>query len=343
MNLDAIAQAAGVSRMTVSRVMRNHPDVSRKTRERVLGIASAMNYRPNPMVSVLMSQVAAAKKSQFHPTLVYGWEHEVIRTRAALEKSKGGYFKWVKRRAEQLGFHVEALRINEEGMSQKRYSDILKARNTPGLIIAPAEDPEVSYDFDWDAMSSVTFGYSLRRPALNRVCLDYQAGIYKALKRLTGLGYRKFGLMLGKTTDDRIQHLWSSGFLTFHWEADLNCKSNIYIAETDSQDAFVQWFESHPFEVVLSYAETSHIEWARSVEARLNRKRACQFVHLDGDFMEESALFLGSLESCRRQMGEAAVELLVAQIKQNEHGVPDRQRSVVIQPELILNGESCQS
>ena len=45
--LEEIARQAGVSRSTVSRVINNHPNVARDTRERVLSVAEFLNYQPN--------------------------------------------------------------------------------------------------------------------------------------------------------------------------------------------------------------------------------------------------------------------------------------------------------
>ena len=42
-----IAEQAGVSRSTVSRVMNNHPSVDPDTRSRVLSVAEQLNYQPN--------------------------------------------------------------------------------------------------------------------------------------------------------------------------------------------------------------------------------------------------------------------------------------------------------
>ena len=44
-----VAQAAGVSIATVSRVLNNPKTVGRETRERVLGVMERLNYRPNPL------------------------------------------------------------------------------------------------------------------------------------------------------------------------------------------------------------------------------------------------------------------------------------------------------
>jgi hypothetical protein len=58
---------------------------------------------------------------------------------------------------------------------------------------------------------------------------------------------------------------------------------------------------------------------------------------LDQDFIQNPKNLMGCVESCRQQMAVAAVDLLVAQIKQNEFGVPQTQKSVVIEPNLVLS------
>jgi LacI family transcriptional regulator len=56
MNLDDIAQLAGVSRATVSRVINDHPDVSKTTREKVRGIIEQHNFQPNLAARMLVTQ-----------------------------------------------------------------------------------------------------------------------------------------------------------------------------------------------------------------------------------------------------------------------------------------------
>ena len=49
--MEDVAQAAGVSRMTVSRAMRADGTVSETTRARILKIVNKMNYVPDQMGS----------------------------------------------------------------------------------------------------------------------------------------------------------------------------------------------------------------------------------------------------------------------------------------------------
>lgn len=56
MNIKDIAQKAGVSRSTVSRVLNNHRYVSEETRAKVLAVIEAENYNPNPSARALVTQ-----------------------------------------------------------------------------------------------------------------------------------------------------------------------------------------------------------------------------------------------------------------------------------------------
>lgn len=56
MNLEDIAQKAGVSRSTVSRVINGENYVSEKTRQRVLAVIDEVGYTPNPAARMLVTQ-----------------------------------------------------------------------------------------------------------------------------------------------------------------------------------------------------------------------------------------------------------------------------------------------
>ncbi|WP_127114369.1 LacI family DNA-binding transcriptional regulator [Shimia sediminis] len=54
--LKDVAQLAGVSEMTASRALRDAPDVSKETRDKVKGIAAKIGYVPNRIAGALASQ-----------------------------------------------------------------------------------------------------------------------------------------------------------------------------------------------------------------------------------------------------------------------------------------------
>lgn len=55
MNLKSLAKNLGISETTVSRALNGYPEVSERTRQRVLAAAQQAGYRPNPMARSLAS------------------------------------------------------------------------------------------------------------------------------------------------------------------------------------------------------------------------------------------------------------------------------------------------
>ncbi len=55
-NIRQVALLAGVSHMTVSRVLNEHPSIASATRERVLEVMRELNYRPNSAARALATR-----------------------------------------------------------------------------------------------------------------------------------------------------------------------------------------------------------------------------------------------------------------------------------------------
>ena len=71
--LEDVAERAGVSHQTVSRVINNHPNVSKATRERVEAAIAELGYRRNTAARSLVTRrsqtigVLASELSQYGP------------------------------------------------------------------------------------------------------------------------------------------------------------------------------------------------------------------------------------------------------------------------------------
>jgi LacI family transcriptional regulator, galactose operon repressor len=84
--ITTVAKAAEVSVATVSRVVRNHPDVKDTTRERVMQAIEELGFRPSPLARALVSGHSATlglivrdMASPFYPELAKVVEHEAGR------------------------------------------------------------------------------------------------------------------------------------------------------------------------------------------------------------------------------------------------------------------------
>ena len=120
--LEDIARALNVSKMTVSRAINDHPEISRATRERVLATARKMNYRPNQFARALTT-------SHSHllgivvPDLMHSYFSEICRG--------------VESKARGSGYQNLICSTDEEPRKEMDEIEALLSR-TDGLIVASA-------------------------------------------------------------------------------------------------------------------------------------------------------------------------------------------------------------
>lgn len=116
-----IAQALGVSVVTVSKVMRDHSDIGAETRKRVLSKAKELNYRPNLTARSLVTG-QSCQVGVIVPTLLHPFFAEVLEALSSTMK-QDGY-------AVIISSSMEDPAIEEAAIEQ------LLAHRLDGLIIA---------------------------------------------------------------------------------------------------------------------------------------------------------------------------------------------------------------
>jgi LacI family transcriptional regulator len=121
--LKDIAQALGVSVVTVSKVMREHGDIGPETRQRVLSKAKELNYKPNLSARSLVTG-RSRQVGIVVPTLVHPFFAEVLESIPST-LVKNGY-------AVIISSSMEDPKKEEAGIEQ------FLAHRLDGLIVAPA-------------------------------------------------------------------------------------------------------------------------------------------------------------------------------------------------------------
>jgi LacI family transcriptional regulator len=119
-----IAQDLGVSLMTVSKALRNHSDISLRTRERVLQRMRELNYQPDWIARSMVTR-RTYLVGLILPDLMHSFFAEVA--------------KGVARKLTPLGYHAVILHTEENGETESRHVEILLTRKVDGLIIASAQ------------------------------------------------------------------------------------------------------------------------------------------------------------------------------------------------------------
>ena len=113
--MQELADQAGVSRMTVSRALRNSPGVSKATCLRIQALATARGYCPDPLIQRLTSHLAEShRRNGGH---VIAWVNAYPDRRPwAGQIPFVSIYQGAAARAKKLGFHLEEFWLREPGI-----------------------------------------------------------------------------------------------------------------------------------------------------------------------------------------------------------------------------------
>ncbi len=310
-----VAREAGVSMATVSLVMRSSPRIRAETAAKVREAAERLGYTPSPMVSALMARIRSARPNRDHTTLaVLGWV-------PPKEPSANSWFsrdvaEGIKARAEKLGFGLQYYAASGRTTSLARISQVLRNTGVPAAIIPPLSKGSTTLEFDFTHLSAIAVGYSLREPALHRVCPDQYQGMAHMLEQLTARGYRRIGLCIDRGTDDRVLHKWTAVQL---WH-------NRYVAGSEAvPPLFGDAFEKPALERWLKRSKPDAVIAPTCSVLRMIRSLGYD---VPGDIGFALTNHADRNEPCSgldqrpQLLGEHAVDAVVAQINRNERGVP---------------------
>ncbi len=321
-----VAQAAGVSVMTVSLALRRDPSIPADTRERVLATAARLGYRRNPLVSALMAGLRG-----WHPrgndahVIAYVESYAGALTRqqhATLRRFRDG----AREGAAQHGYRLEVFRMSEEGLSEAQLKRVLGARGIRGVVFAPFPLTGSALTLPWDDHALATLGFSLARPPLHRA-VNHQVHSFRlALAQLLALGYRRIGLVMSRHEDQRVERNWiSSALLAQHEHAETDREFPLFFVEHVEREALLAWLRRERPEAVVS---TEPGVQGVVQAAALRAKRPIGFAHLH---LAERGSGCAGIDQNNERVGAAAIDLVVEQLHGNHYGVPANPKTVLIE------------
>ena len=331
-NLAAVAEAANVSIMTVSRVMSNSPHVAAATRRLVQRAAKKIGYRPNPQVARLMQIVRAAKQQRTRAVI------GVVRDDIPEDELHDSAYQYVssqdiRRRAEQHGYAIEEFFLGRNGLTPSRLNGILRARGIEGLIISPQSSRHIGSALDFTPFAAATFGYGLPSPALHRASTNMTQGILQAVQRLHDRGYKRIGLAVTHWIDARSDHTYSGAMLHYQQQIPRGMRvPPLFFPDNLARgsDAFVAWVRKHRPDALISL-DAYVPDW---LTRRLKLSIPGDIALVVHDWSERMTGFAG-IHHRRPHVAAAAVDLVATQLMHNEHGVPEVPRQILIPPVWI--------
>ena len=183
--LKQIAETLGLSVATVSKALRNYPDVSEKNKKLVNDLAKALNYVPNPSAVNLRTQKSKTI-GVIVPAIVHHFFSSVI--------------KGILEVAEKEGYMVILMQSNESFEMEKKQVDLLINKNVDGVLISLARNTN-----DFSHLKKIMdYGIPLtlfdkiaKTVDCSKVIIDDRKAAYDAVSYLIKKGYKRIAHFRG--------------------------------------------------------------------------------------------------------------------------------------------------
>lgn len=328
-----MATAAGVSRATVSLALRNHPRIPAPTRQRIHALAEKLGYRPNPVVSALLTQVRARRRVSHEGTISFLTFDPKRRDPWSLSAMQRDYLEGAAERATQLGYRIETVWAREPGMTGRRLTSVLLARGIRGLLVGPLLIPHGHVSLDWSQFAAVALGFSAREPRLHRAAVDHYQCVTLAIRRLKRLGYRRMGLALPWYSDERVDHRMQAAMWVYQQQLPVGGQVPPLILREPGVKRFAAWFERYRPDALLVNG-IEKVAWLKETGIRVPQDLGVVHLH-----REEAGAPWSGIHHNGRDIGAAATELVVSQLQRHALGLSDRPRLVLV-PGTWVDGET---
>lgn len=322
-SLSTIAAAAGCSVSTASRALRAHPSLKPETIRRVQEAAHRLGYRVNPLVSGVMRQIRGLGHHSWHGAIAYltygetsqAWRRHLTYT---------AFYEGARARAEELGFHVEEIWADEPGLTPARLGGILQSRGITGVVVGPTPGLPAPPRLDWGDFAAVKIGVPIPGLPLPCAVSNQFRAMQQVLERLRLLGYRRVGLVLQEHQNIKTSSLWLAPFSLYEQHIRPADRVAPLILDQWREAKFAAWFRRHRPEVVVGL-RAELVRWLDHLNIRVPDQVG--FVHLDRT--TEPGSYAG-IDQRPREIGAAAIDLVVSRLLANERNLQSTQRTVLI-------------
>lgn len=320
-----VAQAAGVSKATVSFALRQHPSIPNRTCERIARIAENLGYRPDPEISRLMAHVRRGDRRVVKASLGFINSFAMRQPWTKFIQVKR-IVEGVSNAAELLGYSIDHQWIGDPEFSPRRIEQILISRGINGVLLLGTSEPIKTFPMDISRFSVATIGYSIGLQ-IHRACPNQYRDTLTAMRNIRRLGYQRPGIVLNRNTDRRVERLFLAAYLIAQYDLEPENKIPPLVADDLEPDDVVRWFEQYSPDVIIVQAPPVS-DFRRWLEVAGHRVPEDVGV-VSLDLSSQSGKVAGILQN-HEAVGETATKLLIAQIQRSEQGLAEHPSTVLV-------------
>ena len=318
-----LAKKAGVHYTTISRALRNDPQLPEETRNRLKALAEAEGYRPDPVISRFMTEFQRGRANR--PPQTLGLLTYKTRMGKGSEHFKT-FCQTVSRRAAELGYRIEELWMREPGMTAKRLNKIIWTRGIDGIIIPPSfSSPAGHLTLDLTNLAVILHCHEIWRPQLHRVEPHNFQNMLIVMRVMRRRKYRRIGLMMFWGADRTTGHEWEGAYHYYHVVHPELAKIPVLYSDQMEDPAILKWVKTNRLDAVVGgYPE--HADFFLKNGFKVPEKLG--FACLSVNPWERPC---AGLDMRAEEIDRAAVDAVVDQINRHEKGVPKIPRHILIE------------
>ena len=314
MTIKDIAKISGVSVSTVSRVLNNHPDVSKDVRRKVMAVVEEYNYIPNNSARAL-----GQSKSDNIGLIVRGISNPFY-TAIIHEIEQAGYTLVM----QQIGACDDELLAGAMMERDKRLRGLIFL----GGRLDSTKEQIAGIGVPFVTCSSNNAYGTLDADSYSSVSIDDTQTAYEAVKELYKEGHRRIAVLLARPDDGSVSQIRYEGYVKALTEAGMAPDEDLIISVdsyniADAYHGTRKWLEKGiAFDAIFAIADNLAMGAMRALrEEGIDVPKQCSIVAIDGiEVSEYMAPALSTYCQPMEELGRTSVELLIDLIeKKGKH------------------------
>ncbi|MDZ4199835.1 MAG: LacI family DNA-binding transcriptional regulator [Kiritimatiellia bacterium] len=340
-----IADKVGVSIATVSFALGSNPrKVSAALREKILRVARAMGYSPNPGLRAWQMQIRTRREVVIRESL--GWINDhPDRDWWNPCPFEQDFRESAIQRASELGYRMDDIWLpgsaeNPPEVYVQKCLSVLRARGITGVML-PHLDYPVCAEVDWPGCAVVVIGKpdrmgqylhqtrqhpEIRQPQVHHeVNPDFFYNATLAYRSLMDAGYQRIGLVTSLNHDMSSDQLISSAVENEMRQLPPDRRVPILRHRLQFHlEELGPWIQKNKPDAILAVQSEVKPELDR-LKIRVPQDIGLAHMNIKFDVPHWSGI-----NRCSRVIGAAAVDLLTSCLQRNETGLPKQAKEVLI-------------
>lgn len=334
--LKEIAETLNISISTVSKALKDYPDVSKQTKQRVLELADSVNYTPNAFAQSLRSQESKTL-GVIIPSMVHYYFSSVINA--------------ILKEAEDRGYMVMIMQSNEDSLLEKKQVDLLINKGVDGILISLANKTHdfkhlqkiIDYEIPLVLFDKITKLIDCSKVMINDFKASYDAATFLINKGYKRIAYFRGDLNPQNSIDRFLGYKKALEDHNITYDASL-----VYICHKanfqEGYDNAKKLIEDHGTSVdaictITDLTAIGAINYLNESNIKIPTEIAV-FGFSNWFMSTVISPKLSSVEQNAKLIGEKSVEVLFKEIECKQKDIPFKHDTIIVDSELVIR-ESC--